>query len=73
MAVGFKNQAANRAEHDETILAATRCRIGLALQTQDYARVRALIQWVEQSHCAPKEKEKFQKVYSPLAGLLAGR
>ena len=58
---------------DAVVLGATRWRIGLAMDEQDHAKVRALMQWVEQSSCEPRLKEEFQKAYAALAAYLAGR
>ena len=58
---------------DSLVLGATRWRMGLAMDEQDHAKARALMQWVEQSSCEPRLKEEFQKAYAALAAYLAGR
>ena len=74
MGWGFAPAAAkDQRGRDALVLGATRWRIGLAMQARDHAKVRALMQWVEQSSCEAKLKEEFQQAYAALAAYLAGR
>jgi hypothetical protein len=67
LGMGFRNEH----EHDVVVLESVGWRMQLALLTGDYAKVRALFDWVKQGACVPLARDGFlreRREYAALVG-----